>query len=195
MEFGQLVSYENQEARFKTFFTLKVIYTGCSKKGAILVFSGGPKVSRKKKLLIWNVSNQCTLQFQNAMHRVNHERSNIAVSFEEHPIFPGKIFPDLYTCTSGRQRQTKIKTLVCTIHCENAIGRYSTKEAISLLFHGAPKSSRKKYFYTRTLGEYQQIKIKNQNKDTMRLERAICRVIHKRKNIKNISRRTEKFQK
>ena len=30
MEFQQLVSNENQRARFKTFSTLKMIYTGCS---------------------------------------------------------------------------------------------------------------------------------------------------------------------
>ena len=38
MEFGQLVSNENQQAKFKTFSTLQMIYTGCSMKGAILLF-------------------------------------------------------------------------------------------------------------------------------------------------------------
>ena len=37
MEFEQLVSNENQQARFNKFFTLKMIYTGCSVKGAILL--------------------------------------------------------------------------------------------------------------------------------------------------------------
>ena len=39
MELGQLVSNENQEIRFKTFSTLKMLYTGCSTKGAILLLS------------------------------------------------------------------------------------------------------------------------------------------------------------
>ena len=37
MEFGQLVSNENQQAKFKAFTTLQMIYTGCSMKGAILL--------------------------------------------------------------------------------------------------------------------------------------------------------------
>ena len=37
MEFGQLVSNEKQQARFKTMSTLKMIYIGCSMKGAILL--------------------------------------------------------------------------------------------------------------------------------------------------------------
>ena len=37
MEFGQLVSNQNQQARLKTFSTLKMIYTGCFVKEAILL--------------------------------------------------------------------------------------------------------------------------------------------------------------
>ena len=36
MEFGQLVSNENQQGRFKTFCTLKMMHTECSMKGATL---------------------------------------------------------------------------------------------------------------------------------------------------------------
>ena len=37
MEFEQLVSNQKQQARLKTFSTLKMIYTGCSVKEAILL--------------------------------------------------------------------------------------------------------------------------------------------------------------
>ena len=37
MEFEQLVSNQNQQARFKMFSALKMIYTGCSVKEAILL--------------------------------------------------------------------------------------------------------------------------------------------------------------
>ena len=51
MEFGQLVSNENKQARFKTFSTLKMIYTGCSMKGAILLlFQWSTKSFQKEKL-------------------------------------------------------------------------------------------------------------------------------------------------
>ena len=51
MEFGQLVSNENQQARFKTFSTLKMIYTGCSMKGAILLpFQWSTKSFQKEEL-------------------------------------------------------------------------------------------------------------------------------------------------
>ena len=53
MKLGQLVQNENQQARFKTFSTLKKTYTGCSMKGAILLlFQRSTKSSKKEKIFI-----------------------------------------------------------------------------------------------------------------------------------------------
>ena len=55
MKFGQLVSNENQQARFNTFSTLKMICTGCYMKGAILLLLNieqQKKVSRKNEFFI-----------------------------------------------------------------------------------------------------------------------------------------------
>ena len=50
MEFGQLVSKENQQAKFKAFSTLQMIYTGCSMKGAImLLFQWSTKSFQREK--------------------------------------------------------------------------------------------------------------------------------------------------
>ena len=50
MEFGQLVSNENQQAKFKAFSTLQMIYTGCSMKGVILLlFQWSTKSFQKEK--------------------------------------------------------------------------------------------------------------------------------------------------
>ena len=51
MEFGQLVSNENQQARFKTFSTMKMVYTRWSMKGAILLpFQWSTKSFQKEEL-------------------------------------------------------------------------------------------------------------------------------------------------
>ena len=62
MEFGQLVSNENQQARFKTMSTLKMIYiVVLHERSNIAAFSVEhffSEVSRKKKIFIWNVGSQ-----------------------------------------------------------------------------------------------------------------------------------------
>ena len=67
MEFGQLVSSENQQARFKTFSILKVIYTGCSMKGPmLLLFQWWTKSFQNKffSSAMWVASNKlkCALR-------------------------------------------------------------------------------------------------------------------------------------
>ena len=59
MEFEQLVSNQNQQARFKTFSALKMIYTGCYVKEAILLLSQwSTKSFQEEKIFIRNVSSQ-----------------------------------------------------------------------------------------------------------------------------------------
>ena len=50
MKFGELVSNENQQARFKTFSTLKMIFQGGSMKGAtLLLFHWSTKSFQNEK--------------------------------------------------------------------------------------------------------------------------------------------------
>ena len=130
------------------------------------------------------------------MHRVHHERSNIAVSFAEHLIFQKKYFQTFTHALRVGKNKPRLKLQYQdTLHCENAIQKVFHKSSNITASSRSSKSSRKKKLYTRTLGEYQQIKIKNWNKDTMQLESAKNRVIHKRKNITFLSRSTDNFQK
>ena len=63
MELVQLVSNENQKARFRTFSTLKMIHTVCSIKGAtILLFQWSTKSFQKEKFFTWNVSSSDRLK-------------------------------------------------------------------------------------------------------------------------------------
>ena len=107
MKFGQLVSNENQQARFKTFSTLKMIFQGCSMKAATLekyrgFFRGVVRSFIIKWVLHihfwWIVVNQNktiwtqdTIHFENVICRVFHERSNITALYAEHLKFQEKL--------------------------------------------------------------------------------------------------------
>ena len=130
MEFGQLVSNENQQERFKTFSTLKIIYTGCSIKEAILLlFQWSTKSFQNFFFFIWHVSSHCALQFQNTMCRVHHKRSSIAVSFADHLISHEKNIFRLLHIHFGQVKTNQNKNP-------------SIRTLNIVKIHGAPKSSR-----------------------------------------------------
>ena len=141
MEFGQLVSYENQQARFKTFSTLKMIYTWYSMKGAKLLLSQWSTRSIQKgktfnlecEQPVDFIVSKCYAQGtpRKKQHRCffrgvpNVSRKNISRLSHMH----------FGQATTNQNKNPSISTLYIV---KMLYGRCSTKEAISLLLHEAP---------------------------------------------------------
>ena len=93
------------------------------------------------------------------MCRVFHERCNKHCFFRVAPKISRK--NDLYTFTLGENWQNKIKKLELEhyIFLNCSIQVAPRNEQYHFSFRGAPKISRKNYFYTFTLGQTWQNKI------------------------------------
>ena len=129
--------YENQQARFKTSFTLKMIYTVCSTKGAILLpFQWSTKSFQKEKTF--------HLECEKPVHFiVSKFYPQGTPRKKQHRRF----FRGVHQSKNPKTRTQYIAKMLCR--------RSSMKEPISLLHpRSTLKFKKKKDFHTRTLGEY-----------------------------------------
>ena len=97
--------------------------------------------------------NQDTIHFDTAICRVLHKRSNIVVSFLKHIKLQNINY--FRTCSLGRSRQMKMKTLVSkTLNILKLLyTRCSEKDVITLLLSRSTWNFKKTDFYTPSLSK------------------------------------------
>ena len=164
----------------KIFFTLKMLYIGCSKKGAIsLLFCNW---TRSAKLKSKNEI-QDNLHFENATYSVLLKRHNKAASFSKHLDFLKSFTHEIWV---GRDNVKSTGKICDTLYFEKVIYRVLQEESyITSSWKWHLEFPEKWSFTHKNWVSSTKVKPTKNIHDTFHFKNTSIRVFHERRNSRN----------